>query len=101
MPIYAPADPAIPAPGVAATPTISRPLENDRQLLQRERKRDIPGWLWTGASLTVLVLALAFLVLLSIGLSRYARGPRQREPEAAAPERGPPRVPTPASGARA
>jgi hypothetical protein len=101
VPIYAPADPAIPLPAVLATPTINRPLENDRKLLQRERKRDIPGWLWLGASLTVLVLALAFLTLLSVALARYARGPRQREPEAAEPKRGPPRLPTPASGARA
>jgi hypothetical protein len=101
VPIYAPADPAIPAPGVAAVPQFTRPLEADRKLLQRERKRDIPGWLWMGASLTVLVLALAFLVLLSVALARYARGPSRTEPEAAEPDRGPPRLPTPASGARA
>src|SRR3954469_21256510 len=61
VPVYAPADPAIPAPGVSAPPSFTRPLENDRRILQRERKPDIPGWLWLGASLTVLVLALAFL----------------------------------------
>src|SRR3954447_3200282 len=41
VPIYAPADPAIPAPGVTAPPSFTRPLENDRRLLQRERKPDI------------------------------------------------------------
>jgi hypothetical protein len=101
VPIYAPADPAIPAPGVAATTIINRPLENDRRLLQRERKRDVPGWLWLGASLTVLFLALAFLTLLSVALARYSRGPRRTDPEAAQPtKRGPP-LTTPASGARA
>jgi hypothetical protein len=101
VPIYAPADPAIPAPGVTAPPSFTRPLENDRRLLQRERKRDTPGWLWLGASLAVLVLALAFLTLLSVALARYSRGSGRMEPEAAQSRRGPPRLPTPASGARA
>jgi hypothetical protein len=101
VPIYAPADAAIPLPGVAALTRFTRPLENDRQLLQRERKRDVPGWLWLGASLAVLVLALAFLVVLSVGIARYARGSRRDQPEAAEPARGEPRLPTPARGARA
>jgi hypothetical protein len=100
VPIYAPADAAIPAPGVAAPPSFTRPLENDRQLLQRERKRDVPGWLWMGASLTVLLLALAFLGLLSVGLARYSRGPRRAEPELE-PTPGRPRLPATARGARA
>jgi hypothetical protein len=79
VPIYAPADAAIPAPGVAAAPSFTRPLENDRKLLQRERKRDIPGWLWMGASLAVLAMALAFLTVLSICLARYSRGRREAE----------------------
>jgi hypothetical protein len=99
--IYAPADPAIPAPGVAATPTINRPLENDRELLQRERKRDLPGWLWPGASLSVLGLALAFLTLLSVALARYARGPRDEEASEAKPDRTRPKLPTTPRGARA
>ena len=80
MPIYAPADPAIPKPGVAAPAQFTRPLENDRKLLQRERKDDVPGWLWLGAQLSVLAVALVFLSLLSIGIARYARGPKREEP---------------------
>jgi len=100
--IYAPADPAIPVPVEQATPVIDRPMRADRLLLQRERKRDVPGWLWTAASLSVLFLSLAFLGLLSLAVGRYARGPRRTDrPEAAEPRRGPPAVPTPAGGARA
>jgi hypothetical protein len=101
VPVYAPADAAIPLPGVPALASFTRPLENDRQLLQRERKRDVPGWLWLAASLTVLVLALAFLTLLSVAVARYARGPRRSEPEAAEPTQRPPRMPVTAPGARA
>jgi hypothetical protein len=99
--IYAPADPAIPDPGVAATPTINAPLQPDRELLQRERKKDVPGWLWLAASLTVLVLALAFVTLLSIALARYARGPRDEDAAEEEPSRTRPRIPTTPRGARA
>jgi hypothetical protein len=90
VPIYAPADSAIPDPGVSAPPSFTRPLENDRKLLQRERKDDVPGWLWTAAALSVLAMALAFLTVLSICLARYARGPRE------AHEPVEPKQPTPA-----
>jgi hypothetical protein len=101
VPIYAPADAAIPLPATPALASFTRPLENDRQLLQRERKRDVPGWLWLAASLTVLVLALAFLTGLSVAVARYARGPRRDQPDAAQPTSRPPRIPVTAPGARA
>src|SRR5262249_1762969 len=59
--IYAPADSAIPVAQTPALPSVTRAMEPDRQLLQRERKRDVPGWLWTAAGLTVLAFTLAFL----------------------------------------
>jgi hypothetical protein len=99
VPIYARADPAIPAAAVTAPPSFTRPLENDRRLLQRERKRDVPGWLWLGASLAVLVLALAFLTLLALALAHYSRGPRDEEREPMMPARRP-TLPSTAPGAR-
>jgi hypothetical protein len=57
----------------------------DRSLLQRERKEDVPAWLWVIASSVVLALALAFLGALAWGLGRVARS------GAAAPPPGPPR----------
>jgi hypothetical protein len=72
-PIYEPADSAIPVPEVAAHAQVTRPLGKTRTVLQRERKAGVPTWLWTSASLVVLVLSLAFLTLLAWGVDRFAR----------------------------
>jgi hypothetical protein len=96
-PIYSPADTAIPLPEIPATSSFTRPFEPDRELLQRERKPDTPGWLWTTASLVALVAALAFMSVLAAALARYARGgPREVPPRA---ERRSKPVPTAIPGA--
>ena len=72
IPIYMPADPAIPgAKEVPATASFTRTFVADHELLQRERKDDIPGWLWTAACLVVLALSLHLH-----GLAGLGRGPR-------------------------
>ena len=71
-----PADPAIPAAAVPVADGTARPLVPDRTLLQRERRQDVPAWLWSGASAVVLALALGFLGALAWGLGRVARIPR-------------------------
>jgi hypothetical protein len=73
LPVYMPKDPAIPAPKVPAKRSFTRPFVNDHQLLQREQKRGVPGWLTTVAPLCVLVLALAFGTTLAWGLGRVGR----------------------------
>ncbi|WP_051323691.1 hypothetical protein [Candidatus Solirubrobacter pratensis] len=73
-PVYEPADSAIPVREVPARARVTRPLEKTRDLLQRERRPDVPAWLWTSASLVVLVLGLGFLGLLGWGVDRFARG---------------------------
>ncbi len=74
VPIWLPADPAIPgATEVPARAEMTRALVADHTILQREKKDDIPGWLWTAACLVVLVLALTFIATLSWGLARVAR----------------------------
>ena len=75
-----PADPAIPAAAVGVPDGAPRRLVPDRTLLQRERRADVPAWLWGGASAIVLVLALGFLGTLAWGLGRVAR---TRRPAAA------------------
>lgn len=88
VPVYLPADPAVEgAKLVPATRQFTRPLQTDHEILQRERKDDIPGWLWTAACLVVLALALVFVTTLSWGLARVARqderpptGPGATEP---------------------
>jgi hypothetical protein len=87
LPIYMPNDAAIPwAPGVPAKRHFTRSFVADHQLLQREQKPGVPGWLKTAAPLVVLALALGFLASLAWGLGRVAH--RTGEPPAA-PRREP------------
>jgi hypothetical protein len=73
VPIYMPQDAAIPAKEVPAAATFTRTFVPDSDLLQRERKDDIPRWLWTAACLVVLALALMFMAALAWGVARVAR----------------------------
>jgi hypothetical protein len=82
VPIRLPADDAIPARAVPAA-SGERTFVPDRTLLQRERKGDVPGWLWAGASAVVLALAAAFLGALAWGLGRVARTEKSRPPQRA------------------
>ena len=84
-PLYLPEDTAIPAREVPASARFDRPFERDHELLQRERKGDVPGWLWTAAGATVLALYLAFLAALAWGVARVAR-PREDSPPSAGRE---------------
>jgi len=72
LPVYLPADPAIPVQGVPARASVTRDFGSERPLLQRERKTDVPGWLWAAAYLVVLVIALLFLVSLVWGIHRVS-----------------------------
>ncbi len=87
IPVYLPADPAIPAPAVPAQPSFNRPLVDETTILQRELKDDVPGWLWGAASLIVLLISISFVLALGWGTSRLARGASQpsgkREPPSA------------------
>jgi hypothetical protein len=96
VPVYLPADPAIPAAGVAAAPRFRRAFIGDRVLLQRERKRDVPAWLWGTAGAIVLAFASALLGLLGSGLVRLAAA---GDPRGGAPEERPSATParTPAT----
>ena len=73
LPIYLPADRAIPAAAVPAPGSLQRAFVSDKQILQRETKRGLPGWLTTVAPLVVLAIALALLAILAIGLRRLGR----------------------------
>lgn len=72
MPVHMPEDRAIPAPAVTAPASFTRPFVEDKLVLQREAKTDVPGWLWTAAGLVVLALSLVLLALLAWGLLRLA-----------------------------
>jgi hypothetical protein len=73
VPVYLPADPAIPAAGIPAPARFERALVTDAQLMQRERKRDVPGWLWGAAMTIVLVVIALLLAIIGWGLDRVGR----------------------------
>ena len=70
LPVYLPADPAIPAAAVPARARFERSFQLDRHILQREAKTDVAGWLWLVAYLIVLAIALSMAAALGWGLAR-------------------------------
>jgi hypothetical protein len=75
-PVYLPADPAIPA---EAYPAVDGPreLQDETEILRREERQDVPGWLWGTAYLVVGGL---FLLLFAIVAAGYVLAGRQGSP---------------------
>jgi hypothetical protein len=73
VPIYLPDDPAIGARRLPAAERSTRPVQDERRVLQRELKSGVPGWLWTTASLVVLGCTLALVLALAWGVARVSR----------------------------
>jgi hypothetical protein len=73
-PVYMPSDPAIPAVGIPLRSDVTRPFIEDHELLQRERKQDVPGWLPTIAYAVIGLIVLGFIAVLGWALTRLARG---------------------------
>ena len=79
LPVYLPADPGDPGRGhPGARRGSSAPFGPEQQLLQRERKSDVAGWLWAVAYGVVLAIALGFLALLAWGVHRVSAGRSRR-----------------------
>jgi hypothetical protein len=70
VPIYFPADRAIPAREIPATAQFQRTLVGDHRLLQRERKHDVPQWLFAASSAIVAALVIALIGLMGWALQR-------------------------------
>jgi hypothetical protein len=90
VPAYMPEDTAIPAPEIPAE-SATRAVTTDKQVLQREVKDDVSGWIWAAATGVVGLLYLGFLTALGWGVGRVARAsagePRgERAPGRAASE---------------
>jgi hypothetical protein len=79
-PIFLPADPGIPVGEVPVRPQVTRALQADHQVLQRERRPGVPMWLWTAAGAVVLLLTAGFLGALSWGVGRLARATEEPPP---------------------
>jgi hypothetical protein len=83
VPIYLPADAAIPAPAIKADDGTTRKAIPEIKILQRERK-DGSMVLWTIANVVVLVCTLALIAAMSWGVARYSRRAGARDPYAGA-----------------
>lgn len=83
VPIYLPADPIIDAPAVPATDPLTRPVQEERSILQRELKDDVPGWWWAAASSVVLACTLTLIISLGWGVHRISRRTPADSPAAA------------------
>jgi hypothetical protein len=84
MPIYLPADAAIPADEITADDGMTRSAIPEIEILQRELKSS-GGGLWLLANLVVLGCSLALIAAMSWGVSRYSRRAGAREPFPDAP----------------
>ena len=73
LPIFFGADPAIPAEQIPATPSFTRSFVTDEELLQREQKDDVPGFLVAFAYLTTLAVGIGLVASLTWGLARMSR----------------------------
>jgi hypothetical protein len=76
IPIYLPADPAIPAKGVAATPQFTRSFEPDKKILQREAVGGSVA-LQRAAYIALGVIGLIWVGAVAFGLRRLDRVERR------------------------
>jgi hypothetical protein len=72
--VYLPGDSAIPAKEIPLRPKATRPFIYDHELLQRERKKDVPSVLPAIAYGTVGSIVIVFVLMLGWALARLARG---------------------------
>jgi hypothetical protein len=84
IPIYLPADAAIPADEITADDGMTRGTIPEIEILQRELKSS-GGGLWLVANLVVLGCTLALIAAMSWGVARYSRRAGAREPFPDAP----------------
>ncbi|CDQ43662.1 hypothetical protein [Mycolicibacterium neoaurum] len=70
VPVFLPADPGIGATELPAEQSIDRPFVQEIEILQRERNLEVPSWLFTAASLVVLLCSLILIAALSWGAGR-------------------------------
>src|SRR4051794_16587549 len=93
IPIYLPADKAIPVDKVAAKNHATLEFQRDKSLLQREQKKGVPGFLTLAAYITVFLIWAGMIAVVGWGLARLARalgGPDEpQKPSARADEPAP------------
>lgn len=80
VPIWEPADAAIPAPEVPALPSSTRPFVLEVTILQRERDQSAPVWLFTAGGIVVLFMTLLVIAGLTWGAGRINNSIAEPEP---------------------
>jgi hypothetical protein len=80
VPIWEPADAAIPAPEVPALTSSTRPFVLEVTILQRERDQSAPAWLFTAGGIVVLFLTLMVIAGLTWGAGRLNNSLAEPEP---------------------
>ena len=70
LPVFLPADPAIPVSEVPVVEQGSRTFVLDHKNLQREQKPDVPGWLTLAAYLGVGGISFLLIIVVGWGLAR-------------------------------
>jgi hypothetical protein len=89
VPLYLPADPAIPAPKVPAVQGAERDFVVEKHILRREEKKDLPTWLWAvGYGVTFALFGLVF-ALIAAAYALAATRRRSLEPTETATEPSP------------
>jgi hypothetical protein len=78
LPVFLPEDTAIPAKEVPAEAQMTREFVLDKENLQREQKKGVPGFLTTAAYLVVLLIVIGITAGLAIGLVRMDRDRERR-----------------------
>ena len=101
IPLYLPADKAIPVPKVAAKSGATLEFVRDKSLLQREQKKGVPGFLTLAAYVAVFLIWAGMIAVVAWGLARLARAlggsdTGSRESGGRSEERAPDPQPTPA-----
>jgi hypothetical protein len=90
VPIWAPADAAIPVPEIPAQAVSTRPFVLEVSILQRERDPNVPAWLFTAGGIVVLIFTLVVIAALTWGAARInsaESAPKQPVQENRAPPR--------------
>ena len=83
LPVFMPADEAIPVKEIPARSRFTREFILDKENLQREQKEGVSSALVTGAYLLVLLVAVGLIGSLAWGLARFGRLSRSRDTAAA------------------
>jgi hypothetical protein len=69
-----PADAALKLPATPASATFTRAVVMDRKMMQRERRTDVPGYLFMIGSMIVALMTVLLVLMLGWALLRVARG---------------------------